>query len=1032
MISNQDIERIIDLNITDVIGAYITLKKKGINYQACCPLHDEKTPSFVVNPVKGIYKCFGCGKGGNAIGFVMEYEKLTFPEAVKTIAKKHNIDIKETEYTSEEKAADNIREQLIIANEAAQQYFSESLNTNQKAKEYALNRFKPETLQLFGVGYAPDDWHGLHNFSKKIGIKDEMLLKAGLLSESREKVFDFFRDRIIFPIYNRYGRIIAFSGRILTPSETAKYINTPETLLYNKSHTLYGLHLAQKEIRHRDYVYIVEGNTDVMRLHDLNIGNSIGTCGTSLTDEHITQLRRFTTNIVIVFDGDAAGEKATIRGGKMITAAHLNASVIRLPMGEEKTDPDSFFTSEEQFYKYERENSQPFIIWYAQHFNKKHGDSPEGRSKLVSEIAEILSTLPDEVIKETYIHELSKLFKIKEKQLKTAVDKLTSKTSNDSEKTNLIPDFVLLTDYEKYGFYEDNNCYWFKGKGAPYKGSNFIIKPLFHIESVINAKRLFEIVNEFGYSRVIELLQKDMVSLSAFKVRVESLGNFVWLAPETDLNRLKSFIYEKTQTCTEITQLGWQARSHFYAWANGIFNEQFTPVNELGIVSHSEKNYYIPAYSSIYKHEHNLYVSERKFIHHNGEISASDYIKQLINVFDNNALVGFAFYIATLFRDYLVSKFNFFPILNMFGPKGAGKTEMAVSLLQLFGKMPKGPNINSTSKAALADHISQFSNALAHIDEYKNNLEFEKIEFLKGIWDGTGRTRMNMDKDKKKETTAVDVGLMLTGQEMPTADIALFSRLIFITFTKVEYSDEEKEEFNKLKEIERKGLTHITEQILKERSYFKSNFDSSYNQVIDDLNKMLENNTIEDRIFKNWCIVIASYYTMHSKLNMPFSYKDSIKVFYQLLIQQNSETKRGNEISIFWGIVEYLLRDGLIEEDIDFKIDYTTKLDTDKGTFEWNEPRELIYINHARIIPLYRKHGYQMKENVLPVKTLEYYLINDKRYFGRKPSVRFKTNALKDTEEMGATVQRAAFIVTKAMVFDYKLLDINLEMHAVK
>ncbi len=173
-------------------------------------------------------------------------------------------------------------------------------------------------------------------------------------------------------------------------------------------------------------------------------------------------------------------------------------------------------------------------------------------------------------------------------------------------------------------------------------------------------------------------------------------------------------------------------------------------------------------------------------------------------------------------------------------------------------------------------------------------------------------------------------------------------------------------------------------------------------------------------------MIIASYHTIQSKIELPYKYSDSLKIFYHLLIQQNSETKKGNEISIFWGIVEYLLRDGLIQEDIDFKFDFITKIETDKGSFEWNQPKELIYINHARIIPLYRKQGYQMKENVLPVKTLEYYLMNDKRYFGRKASVRFKNNALKDTTEMGATVQKPSYTVTKAMVFDYRALDINL------
>jgi DNA primase catalytic core len=1029
MIEQTDIDKILELDIVNVIGKYITLKKKGVNYQACCPLHGEKTPSFSVSSVKGIFKCFGCGKGGNLITFVMENEKLSFPEAVKKIASDHHISITEKEPTEEERRVEDQREKLLIANEIASKYFIENLYepSNANAFEYALNRFKKETLEAFGIGFAIDDWHGLQNHAHKNNLKDEVLLGAGLISKSKEKTFDFFKGRLMFPIHNRYGRIIAFSGRSLTDSkETPKYINTPETLCYHKSNALYGVHLAFKAIRTKDSANLVEGNTDVMRLHDIEIDNTIGTCGTALTLEHIEQIKRLTQNVTIIFDGDRPGEKATIRAGKLLIDAQLNCFVIRLPMGEEKTDPDKYFVTTKVFEEYEKLNKKSFIIWYANILNEKYGTEPEGRSKFISEVAELIAKLPNEVIRDSYVENIAKKFKIKEKQLKQAVAKL-NKIEGEEEKESNIPEYILLTDYEKYGFYEDRNCYYFKGKfGFPAQASNFVLHPLFHIESVLNAKRIFEIVNEFGYTRVIELLQRDLISLGAFKVRVESLGNFVWLGQESDLNRLKSYIYEKTQTCTEIVQLGWQPKSGFFAWGNGIFNGEFNPINELGIVTHNEKNYYIPAYSSIYKNEDNLFVSERKFVHIAGKVSIHDYVKQLMIVYDNNALVGFSFFIATLFRDWLVRKFSFFPIVNLFGPKGAGKTEMALSLLQLFGKLPKGPNINSTSKPALADHVSQFHNALCHIDEYKNNIEFEKIEFLKGIWDGTGRTRMNMEKDKKKETTAVDIGLMLTGQEMPTADIALFSRLVFLTFTQIEFSEEEKEELEKLKAIERQGLTHITEYILNLRQYFIDNFDSSYTRVSEDLIKELGQVIIEDRIYKNWCIIATAFATLEIHLKLPIQYKDTIKIFAALLLQQNRETKKSNEISTFWNMVEYLLRDGLIEEEIDFRIDCIHILKTDKAEFEWNEPREVLYLNHARIIPLYRKHGQLMKENVLPVKTLEYYLINDKRFLGRKLSVSFKSKVLKEVIELGATVQRAARTITTAMVFDYKSLDINL------
>ena len=286
-------------------------------------------------------------------------------------------------------------------------------------------------------------------------------------------------------------------------------------------------------------------------------------------------------------------------------------------------------------------------------------------------------------------------------------------------------------------------------------------------------------------SEVIELAQRDLVSQQGFMVRVESLGNFLWEGTESDLKKLKRFLYERTDTCIEITQLGWQ-KEGFWAWVNGIYCEEFLKINEFGIVRFRDKNYYIPGLSPIYSSEEGLFQSERRFIYIEGTTTLFEYSSLLREVFGDNAMVSLCFYFACLFRDVIVRTNNNFPILNLFGPKGTGKSELALSLLSLFGRAVKGPDLTNTTKAALADHIAQRSNTLVHIDEYKNSVEFEKVAFLKGIYDGTGRTRMNMDKDKKNETTSVNVGVCLTGQELPTADIALFHRLIYLSFTKDE------------------------------------------------------------------------------------------------------------------------------------------------------------------------------------------------------------------------------------------------------
>ena len=295
-----------------------------------------------------------------------------------------------------------------------------------------------------------------------------------------------------------------------------------------------------------------------------------------------------------------------------------------------------------------------------------------------------------------------------------------------------------------------------------------------------------------------------------------------------------------------MVQLGWQ-KEGFWAWGNGIFNDKFTPVDSYGIVRHGEKSYYIPAFSSIYDHEEGLYTFERGFIHIESNITLNEYCQKIVKVFGENAKIVMCFYFASLFRDIIVKRFGIFPVLNMFGPKGAGKTACAESIVQFFGRLAKTPNVNNTSLPALGEHVATSCNAICHIDEYRNDIDINKREFLKGLWDGSGRSKMNMDKDKKKEMTLVDQAVILTGQQMATADIALFSRLIFLSFTKVEFNESQRAEFVCLKEIEKQGLTHITHQILRFRENFKENFLDRVKYVAERMREYMGNEVVEDR-----------------------------------------------------------------------------------------------------------------------------------------------------------------------------------------
>jgi DNA primase catalytic core len=1040
-------EKILDLDIIEVIGKHTELKKAGANYKGLCPIHNEKTPSFTVSPGKNRWHCFGCSKGGNIIDFIIEKKGLSFIEAIKDLAADHNITLPSRQYTEEEKKTELQKESLFVVNKIAARHYHENLYKpeNKEALNYVLSRWTDETIKLFQIGYAEASWDEFIKFSTQNSIDKEILLEAGLIKANKKGVyFDFFRDRIIFPIQDKYSRPIAFTGRILpeknSPLASAthskgktvpepKYLNTSETPIYKKGNILFGLNMALKSIREKQFAYLVEGNPDVIRLQELNINNVVAPMGTGLTSDQVKILKPMIKTIHIIGDMDPAGQKAVIRASKMFINEGIAARLIIFPEDQGKVDPDSFFKdkSEKEFIEYVSQKSNDFLIQFALYLSNKDKNpdcnTPDFKAKAIDELCNLVCKFEDKSLIVQYIDQLSQLIGPK----KAWTDKIKSfqKENTTIDRAERIPGTVNVNDFERYGFYEDSDGYYFRTKSGIVKGCNFTMKPLFHIQSVLNAKRLYEIKNEYGHTEVIELLQKDLVALQSFKVRVESLGNFLWEASETELNKLKRYLYEKTETCIEITQYGWQ-KTGFWSWANGIFNSEFIHVDPHGIIRLKDKNYYLPPFSGIYKGEEGLFVSERKFIHRDdNKITLKDYSQRLIDVFGDNAMIALSFYFATLFRDYIVKINNFFPILNLFGPKGTGKTELAVSMMHFFGKGDKGPNMNNTTKAALADHVAQRSNALVHIDEYKNSVDYEKIEFLKGLWDGTGRTRMNMDKDKKKETTAVDCGIILSGQEMPTADIALFSRLIYLSFYKTEYSDEEKKSFTELKEIEKKGLTHITHELLSHRTYFIEHYNSHYGTISREITKGLGKDIIEDRLFRNWVMVLAAYSVLEDKIDLPFTRVTLIENAIRQLRVQQRETRNSNEIATFWSLVLYMYSDGLIQENVDFKINLLETIKTDLVNIVFDEPKNVIFIQHSRIIPLYRKHGKQHGEKILPSDSIDYYLRNDKRFLGKK-DVAFKAVDPKTGVELTNPEGGKMRKITKAYAFIYDDLGITL------
>ena len=447
MIDRDTIDRIYAAaDIVEVINDYVTLKRKGVNYQACCPFHNEKTPSFVVSPSKGLFKCFGCGKGGNAVSFVMEHENITYPEALKVVAKKYGIEVKEREETEEDIRRNNDRESMFMLNSWASDYFTNVLHNTDEGLSVGLSYFRQQrgfseaTIKKFGLGFCPSSGDKMTQDALRAGYKEEFLLSTGLSikRESDGAIFDRFRERVMFPVHNVSGRIVAFGGRTLrTDKKVAKYQNSPESEIYSKKNEIYGLFFAKKAIQQQNYAIMVEGYTDVISMHQSGVENVVASSGTSLTTEQIRLLSRFTKNITVMYDGDSAGQHASLRGIDMILKEGLNVRVVLLPAED---DPDSFARSHsaEEVREYVKQNSQDFISYKAKLLLADAGNDPVKLSEVTRDIVQSIAEIPDSIQRSFYIKECTKIMNMSEDILVTEVAKRRVNSLGDREASEFI------------------------------------------------------------------------------------------------------------------------------------------------------------------------------------------------------------------------------------------------------------------------------------------------------------------------------------------------------------------------------------------------------------------------------------------------------------------------------------------------------------------------------------------------------------------------------------------------------------------
>lgn len=469
MIPRRTVEEILDASkIEEVVGDFVTLKRRGANLIACCPFHNEKTPSFYVSPAKGIYKCFGCGKSGTAVGFVMEHENLSYSEALKYLAKKYHIEVVEKEETAEEIAQRQHSESLLLVSEFAEKFFRDQLQTPEGRIGYAYYKsrgLEDETIAKFGLGWAPNSRNALQTAARAAGFKEEYLVDSGLCFRTDDgRVMDRFYDRVAFPIHNIAGRVIAFGCRTLKSDKSiAKYINSPETEIYLKRHTLYGMYQAKNEVHKQDKFILVEGYLDVISMHQLGICNVAASSGTSLTVEQVRLIKRYTDNVTIIYDGDSAGIHAALRGIGLVLEGGLNVKVVLLPDGD---DPDSFSRkhSRQEVEDFIKAHEQDFIAFKTDLLLEEAAGDPIKKAGLINDIADTISLIPDPVKRSVYVQMASVRLGVEESLLLNRIKHTRAKALEDKRRES---ERAAQAAAEASGASDSRQADWNEGWEAP-------------------------------------------------------------------------------------------------------------------------------------------------------------------------------------------------------------------------------------------------------------------------------------------------------------------------------------------------------------------------------------------------------------------------------------------------------------------------------------------------------------------------------------------------------------------------------------
>lgn len=1071
MISDKTIEAVRNLDIEDVLKSWgLEFRRRGSTMFASCPFHSEKTPSFSITPGRNLWYCHSCHRGGDGIRFYMEREGMDFIQAVEAIAKANNLHIEYTkeEQTDEQREAARLKESVLAVVATVHKFFFDQLRVElsdeaRAAREYAYSRWPEDFCSTCGIGLAPKDSKLLMEYCKSKAITEDLLVQSGIYKQDEKsgRIYTLFRNRLVIPIRDRFGRVIAFTARYLGDDKAdnvGKYVNSSNSSVFTKGESVFGIDRAS---RCRDALYynIVEGAPDVLRLQSIGLDNTVATLGTAWSGAQFDILKKHIQSLCFIPDSDppkdepfGPGFKAVMTNGAEAVRRGFDVTVRELPFQEEKTEDDAVILHKNDADEYiltpeiyAAIPEKPFILWLAEKKFSVASSLAEQRV-IVAEVADLLRHISDDAIADECIASLAKINGTV-KSWKAAVSRAKGEARQRAAKSNPKNDAERRKELlRQCNLNIIDNCFYTYDEGEAVRLSNFFLESLYHIKDETNGTRLFRMVNKFNEAVEIEFRESELCSLTTFQQRVGSVGNYIWRAKIDKLNNVKEYLYRGTRSAERVRKMGWDAVNGFFAFGNGVFNgDRFLAVDDLGIVETApSKSFYIPATSKMYETNPEIYQFERLFIHENRSgIKLYDFAVQLVRVFGDNAKIAFCYLLATLYRDVIFNRTRHFPILNLFGEKGTGKTTLATSLQSFFIHSVDPPNLGVTSVPAMNDRVSQAINSLVVFDEYKNDLDVRKIAYLKGLWGGGGQTKKNQNTDGMAAQTIISTGIALCGQDKPTQDMALFTRVLFLAFSKTSFSKPERDAYEDLVAMCSLGNTHLTLEVLSHRALFEKNFSNAYSLTKSELSKIVEGEKIHDRIFGNWIIPLAAFRTLESVLSLPFGYNDLLTVAVAGMRLQNETAQESSEMGDFWEALQGFHTQGRAIDKAHFRIKWhrTFRSTTMKEDMVFAEPTPVLYLNSAAVAGLFNGRGASnATANRSNWSTMLSYLRSHPSFLGLKQD-RFTILLANGTPDYtfetvnGTQTKKMKVNRPKAMCFNYAMLKaefgLNLETEVI-